>query len=379
MSRAYYISDNRNIGNPWGRFIDTNGIISTPALTSTDTTWLNNGGMSCPWGICLDPTNRYIYVVDECVGAKVVWQIDTQSGPPWNVVPVFGDLGYGPPALNFNHRYDIYDCRCDHRGNLYVSDATTGSIIGVNVVNASSQVMCGVSIAFQNAAYVAGGAVSGNSYSTYYAIAFDLSDNLYSTDESFDYVVWKINQSTGANTVFAGMIGVDSDAGDGGPPTSASLYSPFGIAMDNVNDLLYIITGTNGSASMVPQRIRVVNFGASAKSPGGVTVLPNTINTIKTYPVTGVVNTDPSLWWLETDNNMGVYVCDVHPRGSGCWVHFLDSSGGYNLVAGTGTCGAGGDGGPATSAILGEAFALALLPASFCGGMSSQAVGNPLI
>src|SRR6266567_5362232 len=79
-SVPFWIPDNRN---RLVRYIDSNGIISTPDITSTDPIWIANSGyhgslgFSLPWSVALNSSGSILYVVDQ--GAKVVWAVDTSA------------------------------------------------------------------------------------------------------------------------------------------------------------------------------------------------------------------------------------------------------------------------------------------------------------
>jgi hypothetical protein len=376
MSQPYYITDNNNGPTTVIRLIDSSGNISTPSISSTDPEYASQGGIFCPWGCAIDPTGRFLYVVDEC--AELVYQIDTTT---FVAVCVFGQTG-GSGALGwpFPPRIDIYDMACDSRGNLAIVDVQNKIVIGVNT-NSTPQVMCGVTIAVGDAAQIAGTTVAAT-----YGCSFDSADNLYVTQEGDGFnntgtgnIVYIVDAVTGAESIVFGTASTrQPNSGDGGPPLSAILDNPFQIAIDNVNGLAFIVCA--GEAPVTPENnsIRVVNISGSTKSVGGVSIAPNTIETIFTAAAGS-----SSIWYSMPDGQGNVYVCDVGPRGAGCWLHLLNSSGGYSVVAGSasGTCGFSGDGGPATSALIGEAFAIALAPSSnpslcSCG---PQPVGNPLI
>ena len=134
-------------------------------------------------------------------------------------------------------------------------------------------------------------------------------------------------------TTFAGT-GIAGVSGDGGPATSAQLASQLaGIATD--------ISGNVYVADLVGSTIRKVNkAGIITTFAGGGGVLGDG------SPATYVVLDNPTA--VTSDISGNVYICDqVNFR-----ILKVASTGIVTTIAGTGTMGTSGDGGPATSADL---------------------------
>ena len=135
-------------------------------------------------------------------------------------------------------------------------------------------------------------------------------------------------------------------AGDGGPATAAWFFAPLGLAFDS-HGALYVADSFNG-------RVRRI-------SPDG------TITSLDTSSL-------PAPAWfpryLTFDAAGNLYVADGAPTVAvgrlvtdgligGCRIVRVSPAGVVTLVAGTGTCGFGGDGGPAASAQLDNPSGLA--------------------
>src|SRR5437773_1615487 len=119
--------------------------------------------------------------------------------------------------------------------------------------------------------------------------------------------------------------------GDGSPATNASLADPAGIAVDAAGNL-YIADFFNG-------RIRKVNASGNITTvAGGGAVFGDGV------PATSVFLFRPTRVAVDTAGNL--YIADFHR------IRKVDASGFITTVAGTGTPGFGGDGGPATNASL---------------------------
>ena len=163
-------------------------------------------------------------------------------------------------------------------------------------------------------------------------VVADRTGNLYLAD-SENNRVRRIDAVTGIITTIAGT-GIAGFSGDGGAATDARLNNPVSIAVDSSGDL-YIADANN-------QRIRLV----SAQT--GV---------ITTIFDTGTLSCGSSMnnfWVIAIDASGNLYISDCDE------IRKVDAqSGTSSIVAGNGSSGYSGDGGPATSATLG-------IPTSIC-------------
>src|ERR1035437_3031536 len=149
----------------------------------------------------------------------------------------------------------------------------------------------------------------------------------------------------GSVTLIAGAPGFPSALGDGGPATAARISNPSGLAFDQTGNL-YI-------TEPFDSRVRKVN----------------TLNIITTFAGTGQAgytgdNGQASIARLSTpvdvkvDSHGNVYIADLIASV----VRKVDTNGFITTVAGNGTKGFSGDGGPAIKAELSGAAAIALDP-----------------
>ncbi|HUY85651.1 MAG TPA: hypothetical protein VMU77_00945, partial [Acidimicrobiales bacterium] len=144
-------------------------------------------------------------------------------------------------------------------------------------------------------------------------------------------VIWKINTSSGYETVFAGN-GTAGHAGDGGPAQAAELNHPAGMAIDAAGDLFIADAGNNRVREVTSSdgHIHVIagsgitGFGGD----GGKAVKA------KLYYPSAVACRGHKLYIADSFNNR-VRVVDMR-------------TGLITTVAGDGTHGDSGDGGPAT-------------------------------
>jgi uncharacterized protein (TIGR03437 family) len=161
------------------------------------------------------------------------------------------------------------------------------------------------------------------------SVALDKSGHVYFTDYND---VLRLDPTTGTLTLVAGT-GTCGFSGDNGPATAAQLCEPAGIALDSAGNL-YIADGGN-------HLIRKVFNGVITTFAGGGTSLGDN------EPATAAQLENPAA--LAADLSGGLYIADA----GNYRVRKVSSSGVITTVAGDGTQGFSGDGGPATSAQLG--------------------------
>ena len=142
--------------------------------------------------------------------------------------------------------------------------------------------------------------------------------------------------SNGVLTLVAGN-GTPGFSGDGGLATNAQLNEPLGIAIDGTGNL-YIADSGNA-------RIREVQNGVISTIAGGGTQTADNVPAVNAL-ITAI--------YLATDAAGNIYVEDSSPR-----IRKI-SNGVITTIAGNGTPGYSGDGGPAISAQLGQPGAMAL-------------------
>jgi sugar lactone lactonase YvrE len=173
-----------------------------------------------------------------------------------------------------------------------------------------------------------------------WGLGFDAGANLYISDSGNHKV--RVVDGSGTITTFAGN-GVGGPGGDGGPADEAQLFSTGSVVADASGTVYISDFGNN--------RVRRV-------SPGG---------TITTYVGTGTAGSggdggpadaaelnQPRSLALDSAGNL--YIAD----SGNSKVRRVSSGGTITTFAGTGTAGAGGDGGPATAAELDYPSGLAL-------------------
>jgi sugar lactone lactonase YvrE len=241
-----------------------------------------------------------------------------------------GFSGDGGPATSAQLYYPR-DVAFDASGNFYIAD---GSNQRVRKVNSSGTI---TTVAGNGTAGYSGDGGPATSASLRYpeGLVVDASGNLYIADSN-NHRVRRVNLSTGYIYLVAGN-GSAAYGGDGGLATAASLNLPAGLALDAAGGNLYIADSSN-------QRIRRVNL-----STGYIYLVAG--NGSAVYGGDGGPATNASLNYpggvgLDTSGNL--FIADSRNHR----IRKVDTSGTITTVAGNGTPGYGGDGGPAISAQL---------------------------
>ena len=237
-----------------------------------------------------------------------------------------GFSGDGGPAtsaeLNFSTGVAV-----DGSGNLYIGDANNCRVRKVDGSGTITTVAGAGACAFSGD----GGPATSAGLEPY-GVAVDGSGNLYLADAG-NQRVRKVDGS-GTITTVAGT-GTAGFSGDGGPATSAQLNFPVGVAVDGSGNL-YIADSTNN-------RVRKVDGSG-------------TITTVAGTGTAGFSGDGGAAASAQLNQPLGVAVDGSGNLYIGDWnnhrVRKVDGSGTITTVAGTGTTGFSGDGGPATSAEL---------------------------
>jgi DNA-binding beta-propeller fold protein YncE len=170
--------------------------------------------------------------------------------------------------------------------------------------------------------------------------AVDNINNLVYIADTSDHIIRVVNRTSGIITTFAGTIGVygtTATSGNGGLATSAKLYNPRGVAVDTVNNLVYI-------ADYGLNMVRVVNSNGTISLFAGTGASTGTVG--DGGNATQAVVRSPSSVAVDSANNLVYITEDLSNR-----VRVVNRT--TNIIttfAGTGATGSSGDFGPATAA-----------------------------
>ncbi|GEM_PF-230859 len=235
------------------RKVAANGIVSTFAGNGTagysgDTGQATNAQLNGPTGVALDGNgNLYISEYD----GNRIRKVNISSGVitlvAGSTLGTAGSSGDNGPAVNalLNNPFGIAS---DSAGNIYIADRTNHRVRKIN----TSGTITTVAGTGQANYFGDGGPAINAPLDTPCAVALDAAGNLYIADQA-NQRIRRVDMTTGYITTFAGN-GNPGFGGDGGPAIYANLYNPIGLAFDAQGNM-YI-------ADLSNQRIRQVTpFG----------------------------------------------------------------------------------------------------------------------
>ncbi len=198
-------------------------------------------------------------------------------------------------------------------------------------------------------------------------VALDSSGDIFIADE-FNQVIREVVESNSATSLYHVSVGdiitvagtfsagfTGGYSGDKGPATSAELNNPTGVALDSAGDIFIADYDNN--------RIREVVESPSVATALGVA--KGDIVTVAGDGTSGYTGDGHAATKAELDSPSGVAVdaagdLFIADSSNNVVREVVQSSGDIITVAGDGTLGYGGDGGPATSAYLDYPWAVAL-------------------
>jgi hypothetical protein len=256
--------------------------------------------------------------------------IATFAGSEW----VFG--ADGRPGIDAPLG-EITGVAVDASGNVYIADPQNHLVFRVTPAGILS-IFAGSGLPGYTGE---GGPAVGASLNTPLSVAVDSNGNVYIADTN-NHRLRRVSPA-GIITTYAGN-GRASFGGDNGPAASAGLFGPMQLAVDAQGGVSFYDSGS--------QRIRLV-------APNGI-IRTTVGNGQRGFSGDGGPATQASLGFVRG--------LAIHPDGS---LLIADStnnrlrrvaSGVINTVAGTGVAGFGGDGGPATAAMMRSPSAIAIHP-----------------
>lgn len=204
----------------------------------------------------------------------------------------------------------------DAAGNIYIAD------MGNNRIRKISPSGIITTIAGNGAFAYSGddGPATSASLKSPYAVAVDTAGNVYIAD-TFNHRIRKVDTS-GVITTVAGNGTGGVFSGDGGPATSATIWAPYGLTVDSAGNIYIADTGNS-----VIRKVDTSGVITSLITPSSYGI-----------PYDVAVDSSGNVYFSDAWNTHTVY-----KRTTG---------GSVSAVAGNGTGGYSGDGGPATSASL---------------------------
>jgi internalin A len=265
-----------------------------------------------------------------------------------------GTLGYsgdGGPATSAQLAYPC-GVALDQSGDIYIADSGNNVI---REVTTNGNIM---TIAGNNTRGFSGNeglAIAAQLYEPL-GLAFDASGNLYVSDSGNQLI--RVIDTNGNINAFAGILEAGY-SGDGGLATAAQFYYPKGLAMDNAGNL-YIADMGNSVIRMISTKGIVTtvagNGTAGSFGDGGAATLAQL-----SFPDSVAV-----------DSSGNLYIADIGNQR----IREVVANGTITTIAGNGTRGYSGDGGPAIQAEFYDPASVAVVFCSktLCNGVADGTV-----
>ncbi len=269
-----------------------------------------------------------------------IFKVDT-SGQLTVVVAGIGAVGFGGdggPATQASLTFPSA-VAVDPVGNVFIADRDNNRIRRVDATTGIITTVAGTGIfGFSGDG---GPATSARLARPGGGLAFDSAGNLFIGDSTFNHRIRRVDAATGIITTVAGTgptgFGAGGFSGDGGPATSARLANPVGVAVDSGGHL-FIGDTNNNRIRRVDAATGIITTVAGTGSFGfGGDGGPAT-NARLAFP-RGVAVDNAGNLFIADQNNQRIRRVDT-------------ATGIITTVAGTGSFGTSGDGGPATNARL---------------------------
>jgi sugar lactone lactonase YvrE len=226
----------------------------------------------------------------------------------------------------------------DAAGNLYIADSNNSVVRKVTPAGTISTVAgTGGSQGYGGD----GGAATAAKMMAPFGVALDSSGNLYIAD--FYGWIREVTASTGVISTIGGN-GSVGYTGDGGPATAAQFYFPVGVAVD-LSGNVYVADSNNGA-------VRMISNGTISTVAGNGTLSYTGDGGLATFAEFSQISS------IAVDAQSNVYVADTGNQA----IRLFPLGGLVTTIAGNGTQGYTGDGGPAPQAEMNGPKAVAVTP-----------------
>jgi len=250
----------------------------------------------------------------------------------------YGFSGDGQLAVNAQLSY-FQDIAVDSAGNVYIADTDNNVVRKVSAATGIITTIAGTG----KAGYAGdGGAATSAELNGPSAVAVDSSGNIYIGDNG-NYIVREVAAATGIITTIAGTPGTDTDTGDGGPATEATIATVDGLALDGKGDLY--IAGGGCDVRKITASTGIINTYAG---DGQCDFTGTSGNSGNNGPATGA-EFGGNIGKIALDSSGNLYIADY---SDDVVREVVASTGIITTIAGNGGFGYSGDGGQAVDALL---------------------------
>ncbi len=283
-----------------------------------------------PWAVYEDPSGN-IFVADSY--NQMIRELSSGLVNAYAGTGTAGFTGDGGAATSAGLYYPSGVAR-DSAGNIYIADSYNCVIRMVNPAgNISTFAGIDTAAPSPSCGYSGDGGPATSAQLYYpYTVFVDNKNNVYIPD-TYNAVVREV--TAGAINTIAGIPGVSGYSGDGGPATSAKLNLPAAVAEDGAGNL-YIADSSNHRIREINAATGVISTvagnGACAFSGDGIAI-ENSL----CYPQ-----------GVRADVNGNLFIADEYNQR----LRWVNAAGMMTTFAGNATGGYNGDGGLATDADL---------------------------
>jgi sugar lactone lactonase YvrE len=292
-----------------------------------------NASLKGPDGVAVDAAGNLLIAdtFNECIRKVSTNGIITTVAGTNNL----GFSGDGGSATNACLWYPT-KVAIDTLGNLFIADSANYRIRKVDTNGLISTVAGNGSYGYSGD----GGTATNAKLYEPYGVTVDTFGNLFIAD-SYNARIREVSTNgiitTVAGTNFPGF------SGDGGPAVNAKLNQPDGVVVDGSGTLFIADTGNH--------RIRKLGTNGLVSTVAG--------NGSYGYSSDGIAATNANLYFpmdVAVDVSGNLFIADMN----NCRVRKVDTNGIITTVAGNGSYGYSGDGGPATNASLKATYDVAV-------------------
>jgi sugar lactone lactonase YvrE len=282
-----------------------------------------------PYDVALD-TDGNFYIAD--YDNHAVRKVNISTG----IISTFagngtkGSVGDGGPATSAQLKWPA-GVTFDSSGNLYICDFGNNVVRKVDAVTGNISVYAGN---YSHSYYGDGGPATLATLDGPNKAKFDTSGNLYIADFN-NGVVRMVNTSGYISTVIGDNSKKGNTSGDGGPATLAGFHYPSDIGLDYASGNIYVSDYRGNNVRKVNSSGYISTFAGNGTGAFGG----------DSGPASSAALNRPNGVTVDTAGN--VYVSDLFNNR----LRFINATTNIiTTVAGNGTGGYSGDGGPASSA-----------------------------